>query len=299
MNIVFDDGLRLDDNYRTVLAPLLPLENAPLRLNAATSKTDGTPCSDEGFVFLTHLPIDVLKYHSEFFKFHSDAPQWFFILLNRSDHGLTDLKNAARKHDLKNCMMFHAKDMETFEAAVKEVSNAKRIIKGKTLLLSKHKRNWTADLANLLFGDNKNKYEIMDVVTMSDTNAQFLLLCGEKASDFKGMVLPDKMEPYFIFRFRDELQQFINEDALVEELAKYHHMTAERIESRLYFLDIESEIWLSKPNRTSGGDAVTDGILLWDQFGLPVSRSEYTEMNIAAAVLERHKNMEKIRKILV
>lgn len=299
MNIVLDDGLRIDDNYRAALAPLLPVENAPLKLNSETSKTDGTPCSDEGFVFLTHLPVDVLKYHSKFFEFHSDAPQWFFILLNRNDHGLTDLKNAARKHDLKNCAMFHAKDIETFEAAIKEVSNAKHITKGKTLLLSKHKRSWTTDLANLLFGDNKNKYDVMDSITMSDTDAEVLLLCGEKASDFKGIVLPDNMEPYFIFRFRDELQQFINDSAFVTELAEYHHMTAERIESRLCFVDIESEIWLSKSNKTSGEDAVSDGILLWDQFGLPVRRSEYTEMNIAAAASESHKNMEKIRKILL
>ena len=91
MNVVFDDGLRLDDEYREALAPLLPIGNAPLRLNASTSRTDGTPSSDEGFVFLTNLPVDVLKYHSFFFESHKDAPQWFFVLLNKSDHGITDL----------------------------------------------------------------------------------------------------------------------------------------------------------------------------------------------------------------
>ena len=96
MNIVFDDNLRLDDEYREALALLLPIGSAPLRLNPSTAKTDGTPCSDDGFVFLTHLPVDVLKYHSLFFESYQDAPQWFFVLLNKNDHGITDLRNAAR-----------------------------------------------------------------------------------------------------------------------------------------------------------------------------------------------------------
>lgn len=299
MNIVFDDGLCLDDGCRAALAPLLPVENAPLKLNALTSRTDGTPVPEEGFVFLTHLPVDVLKYHYDFFKLHRDAPQWFFILFNRNDHGLTDLKNAARKSDLKNCVMLHAKDREALEAAAREVSGSKRITRGKTLLLSKHRRSWTSDLAHLLFGDQKNKYDIMDSISMGETDAEVLLLCGEKISDFKGMVLPENMEPYFVFRFKDDLQQYINNEALVNELAKYHHMTAERLGSRLFFVDMESEMWLLKSNRTSGGEAVSDGMLLWDPFGLPVSRSEYTDGNIAAAALERHKDMEKIRKILL
>lgn len=67
MNIVFDDGLNLDDEYREVLASLLPIGNAPLKLNSSTARTDGTPSSDEGFVFLTHLPVDVLKYRGRFY----------------------------------------------------------------------------------------------------------------------------------------------------------------------------------------------------------------------------------------
>lgn len=297
MNIVFDDGLRLDDVYREALASLLPIENAPLKLNSLTSKTDGTPCSDEGFVFLTHLPVDVLKYHSEFFENHKDAPQWFFVLLSKNDHGITDLRNAARKHNLKNYIMFHAGSIDAFEAAIKEISNMKHIIKGKVLLLSKHKRSWISVLAKLLFDDEK-KYEIMDSVNMSDTDSETLLLCGEKITDFKGFVLPDNMEPYFVFKFKGELQHYINPAMLIAELAECYHMTTERVESRLYFVDIEGEMWLSSVNKIIGEDAVSDGILLWDRFGLPVSRNDYSETNIEMAVRRNHESIEKLRKIL-
>lgn len=297
MNIVFDDGLWIDDEYREKLTSLLPIENAPLKLDSSTSKTDGTPCSDEGFVFLTHLPVDVLKYHSEFFEHHKDSPQWFFVLLNKSDHGISVLRNAARKHNLKNCTIFHAGSIEAFDEAIKKIVATKHIVKGKALLLSKHKRIWTSSLAELLF-DGKSKYEIMDSVNMSDIDSEILLLCGETVSDFKGVNLPDNMEPYFVFRFNSELQHYINPSQLIDEIAKYHHMTTERVKSRLYFVDIESEMWLSSANKATGEDAVSDGLLLFDCFGLPVSRSEYTEANIESIAHKYHENIEQLRKII-
>ena len=297
MNIVFDDKLNLDDEYRKTLAPLLPIENAPLRLNSLTARTDGTPRSDEGFVFLTDLSVDVLKYHSQFFESHKDAPQWFFILLNKSDHGITDLRKAARKYNLKNPVLFHARNIEAFESAVNSIVSTKQITKGKALLLSKHKRTWTTDLARILFDDD-SKYEIMDSVNVADTDSETLLLCGEKITDFKEFELPGNMEPYFVFKFKGELQHYINPSTLISELAEYHHMTTERVESRLYFIDIESEIWLADTNKTTGDDAVADGILIWDRFGLPVSRTEYTEANIKTVAYRCHQNMEKLNQII-
>lgn len=297
MNIVFDDGLNLDDEYREILAPLLPVGNAPLRLNSSTAETDGTTRSAEGIVFLTHLPVDVLKYHSQFFESHKDAPQWFFVLLNKSDHGITDLKNAARKYNLKNYVQFHAGNIETFKSAVNSIVNTKKITKGKALLLSKHKRTWTTDLARILFDDD-SKYEIMDSVNAGDTDSEILLLCGEKITDFKGFELPANMEPYFIFKFKDELQLYIDPRILISELSEYHHMTAERVESRLYFVDIESEHWLADTSKTTKNDAVADGILIWDRFGLPVSRNEYTEANISEVAHSCHKNIEELKQII-
>lgn len=297
MNIVFDDGLRLDDDYREALAPLLPIGNAPLKLDSATAKTDGTPSSDEGFVFITHLPVDVLKYHSLFFEDHKDAPQWFFLLLNKNDHGIIDLRNAARKHDLKNFTLFYANNIGSFESAVNDIVNAKRIAKGKVLLFSKHKRTWINDLARILF-DDSSKYEIMDSVNTEDTDSETLLLCGEKITDFKGFELPGSMEPYFVFKFKGELQHYINPSELISEIAEYHHMTTERVESRLYFIDIESELWLSNANKHIGEDAVADGILIWDCFGLPVSRAEYTEANIKTVAFRSHKDMERLIEII-
>lgn len=297
MNIVFDDGLNLDDEYREVLASLLPIGNAPLKLNSSTARTDGTPRSDEGFVFLTHLPVDVLKYHSQFFESHKDAPQWFFVLLNKSDHGITDLRNAARKYNLKNPVLFHARNIDTFESAVNSIVNTKQITKGKALLFTKHKRDWTTDLARILF-DSEGKYEIMDSVNMAVTDAETLLLCGEKITDFKGFELPGNMEPYFIFKFKGELQHYINPNTLISELSEYYHMTAERVESRLFFVDIESENWLADTSKLVGDDAVAEGVLLWDSFGLPVSRTEYTEYNINTVACRCHENMERLKQII-
>lgn len=297
MNIVLDNGFRLDDTARKALAPLLPMGNAPLRLDASTGKLDGTPRADEGFVFLTPLPTDVLGYHSTFFTNYKDAPQWFFVLLNKGDHGITLLRNAARKHGLKSPVLFHAGNSQTFEAAVSEIISATKITKGKVLLFSKHARTWTADLARLLFDDD-HKYERMDSVNMTDTDAETLLLCGEKISDFQVPKLPGNMEPYFVFQYKGDLQQYRNPNTLISELAAYHHMTTERVKARLYFVDMESEKWLANTNKTTGEDAVKDGILIWDDFGLPVSRVAYTEANIKEIAWKSHDNMKRLMKII-
>lgn len=298
MNIVFDEGLQLEEPFRKALVPLLPAGNSPLKLHSSTSRTDGTPRPEHGFVFLTHLPVDVLKYHAEFFERHKDAPQWFFVLLSRSDHGLMELKNAARKYDLKNCTLYHAGDADAFAAAVQQIAAAGRITKGKAVFLSKHRRAWVSDLAELLFAGNAERYEIMDPVNRSDTDAEFLLLCGEKLRDFRGMALEENREPLFLFRLRESLQHYIQSDCLIEELASVYRMTPERVRGRLFFVDGESERWLSRSRRTAGAEAVSDGIILWDRFGLPLSRSEYTEPRIEASARTIREDMDALRAVL-
>lgn len=298
MNVVFDQGLSLNDDYREAFAAILPVDNAPLKLDSSTEKIDGTPIAEEGFVFLTKLEPDVLKYHCTFFERYKDSPQWFFVLLNRNDHGIVDLKNAARKCNLKNTSFFHAPNIEKFISAVDSIKNTKQIIKGKTLLFSKCKKNWTNGLARILF-DNQRKYEIMDSLNVTDSDSDTLLLCGEEISDFTGFELPGNMEPYFIFRIKGELQHYINPRTLISRLSEHYHMTTERVEHRLYFIDIEFEHWLNDVSRTTGDDAVANGILIWDSFGLPNSRSEYTDVNIEKKAKRCHENIERLKKVFL
>ena len=61
---------------------------------------------------------------------------------------------------------------------------------------------------------------------------------------------------------------------------------------------LESELWLSDANKPTGDDAVADGILIWDCFGLPVSRAEYTEANIKTVAFRCHENMEKLMELI-
>ena len=299
MNIVFDDGVMLDAKYRQALAGLLPLGNAPLKLNSLTAKTDGSLKRDEGIVFITHLPVDVLKHHILFFENYNDVPQWFFILLNENDHGLTALENAARSCGLKNHSVFYANSTENFENTVEEIAATKVAVKGKALFLSKHKKNWIKDFSELLFGDDESKYEIMCSVNMAEMDAEILLLCGESRRDFENVNIPDNMEPYFVFRFKNELQYYVNCDEFVSELASVYHMTTERVESRLFYIDMEGEKWLSKSFKTAGDEALTDGILIWDSFGLPVSRKEYSEKRIANTVQKSHESFEELKKIVL
>lgn len=299
MNIVYDYKINLDESYRKELARILPEGHAAMRLDPMTSKTDGTPDKEEGFVFITDLPNgDVMKYHSEFLKEYSDAPQWFFVLINDSGQGKNEIEFAAMKHNLKNRTIYHAKDVTAFADVISQIAAAKPTTKGKALLLSKHKCSWTADLAKILFGENENKYIIMDSVNMGDTDADVLLLCGEKASDFERISLPDGMEPYFIFNFDKELQQYINLDSFIAKLAENQNMTTERLKARLFCVNMASEQWLLKFNEYSESNFESSNILLWDRFGLPLSRKEYDDEKINSFALKFHESIDKIRSII-
>ena len=298
MNIVFDAGLELDDEYREAIAPILPIGQQPLKLDPATGKTDGTPNINEGFVFITKLPVDILKYHAEFFKNYNKAPQWFLLLINESGYGRSKLTGSALRYNLNNWVIMHADSAEALKREITKIAESTWIIKGKTLFLTKHNKDWVSDLADLLFGDDKDKYEIQTMIKnkKTETDAQNLLLCGEKAEDFKTNTLSDKMEPYFVFKFKNDLQHYINRSKIIAELAEYYSMTAERVESRLFFVDVEGEKWLSASNRPAFSEAAREEILLWDKFGLPLSHDEYAEEKIEDSLKKSHEYMELLKE---
>lgn len=297
MNIVFDAGLKLDREYREALDVLIPADNATLTLDSMTAKTDGTPNIDEGFVFVTDLPVDVMKYHIDFFAKYKNAPQWFFVLVNKSNSGLADIANAARRCDLKNYTKLHAGDLEEFKKAIEKIQASIIVSNGKVLLLSKHERAWPEQFARLICEDSE-KYEIMNSANMHESDSEYMILCGENMKDFMDMQFPCNAEPYFVFNIKSDIQFFIEHDELISEIAKCYHMTSERVLERMFFVDIENEEWLLSPNPRAGDYAAHDGVLIWDKFGLPVSRDEYTEPNIRKAAEKSRDDIEKIRNLI-
>ena len=304
MNIVFDSGLELDDLCRTALEPLLPTGSSPLCLDASTGRTDGTLKRGEGIVFVTRLPIDVMSYHSDFFRNNCDAPQWFIILLNKSGQGQYDLIAAAKKQGLKNCRVLHAPDVSSLDLIAREIASVRQVTPGKTLLLCKRELGWADELARLLSDGNGSyevglyqhlKAELSPSESQADAygDAEHFLILGERVHDFRGIELPVGCEPLFV---ADPKTVYDNE-TLISSLSKYFKLTNERVRSRLYFIDTKAALW-SVSGMPEGDSAAVLGILLCDRFGLPRSRTEYTRENITAAAESALESLSRLKVIL-
>ena len=284
MNVVIDSNVILDGLCEGYLKKLLPDGKSACILDEASGKLSGEINEDELTVFITALPIDVMKYHGDFFRRYKKAPGWFFIIKGTNSHAVSLLKNAEINYDLNKCSYFFAPDPESFRAAVEKIAEEGRRIPGKTLIFFKHNRDEgvTAQLlAKYLFDNAADKYEIAYDAVDDNTDASFLLLCGEDERDFKQVTVPEALKPIFVVVHPEKrLQQYLHPEELISLLAAAFDMTPERAEARLFFVSTEADEWYRK--RNTGINAVRNGLLMWDRFGLPVPASEYTAENIEA-----------------
>lgn len=296
MNVVFDCNVSDSLELRSALFPILPEGTVPFVLDSLKG-IKGTPDESEGIVFVTSLPTDVLGYHGTFFKKFENAPQWFIILLNENEHGVMLLKNAAIKYNLHNCKIYQLNNSDELNKTIAEIQNCRKIVSGKVLLLSKHKKASVLDFASYVFGEQKERYDIRISSNSSETDAAILLLCGHEAKDFIDVNIPEGMEPYFVLLNPErEVQQFIDSEELINRISAAYHMTTERVKSRLFFMSVKTAQWKKMPN--VGSSAVEQGILMWDEFGLPVPRKSYTSDKISAFCESTYIDEKRLKDLL-
>jgi len=296
MNIVLDYGVRLSEDELKLLSSVSEGASDVFILNPMTCRTERDLNTEDGITFITNLPNDVLRYHAEFFKAHSDAPQWVFILRGEHGNDINILKAAALEYNLKKCHFAYAPDTVSLAEEVKTAALKKLAKKGKTLLFAKRGHIWREELARILFGSDESKYILMNRREMRETDASILFICGTGESDFADVICPEGMEPYFIVNSSASLQHYINPSRLEAKLAEIYNMTVERVRERLFFVNIQNEKYLMSIEKDENTDAMAAGALIWDSFGLPVVRNEYTEENIKSFIKKEHCNVEKIKE---
>ena len=278
MNIIFDYNVSLTMEYRSALSPLLPQGLAPMILDPMTG-LKGTPNRKEGFVFVTCLPTDILNYHGNFFETYRDAPQWFVILLNKSDYGMLQLNDVRIQYGLNHFNTYFAPDLDYLVKAVGQILSEKTKVSGKVLICSKHKNADLEKLGGFLFGEDKSKYDTQVLTEEAETDASILFLCGERQNDFQNLKKPDGMDPYFVvLKPEMHMQQYLNPDNLIRFLASEYNMTAERVTKRLFFLSLQYEVLREE---LSIEESIKESeILVWDAFGLPLARKDRTAENV-------------------
>lgn len=295
MNIIFDNNLELSPEYRAAIEPVLAQGLSPLVLDSMAG-LKGTPDEKAGFLFFTSLSIDILGYHGDFLRAHNHAPQWFFVLVGDDDHGASLLKDAAIKYNLNSYKIYHASDIDSLKSSISDIVSTTIKISGKVLICSKHK-NTCHNLGQYLFGNDTGKYDCQIAGPDIKTDASVLIFCGREERDFKNVHLPQGMEPIFVVTDPERnVQQFLQPDRLFEILSNSFNMTVERVKARLYFISIKGENWRNE--KVIGGDALSKGILMWDPFGLPLSRKEYTAEKIEAFISSHYTDCKHLKELL-
>ena len=274
MNIVFDYNVDLTSEYRSALSPILPKGLAPLLLDPIAGLR-GTPDRKEGFVFVTSLPSDILNYHEKFFEKYKDAPQWFVILIHKSDQGIMRLNEAGTRYGLYNFKSYFVSDLDHFVKAVDQIASEKKKVPGKILICAKHKNTDLEKLGRFLFGEDTSRFDVQILAEALETDASILFLCGERQNDFRNLKILEGMEPYFIvLKPEMHIQQYLRPDDLICFLASQFCMTAERVMKRIFFVSLQYEMMKQK---ISVRDAIQDQeLFIWDSFGLPLPRKDYT-----------------------
>lgn len=301
MNIVIDSNIKLDRPCTEHLRRLLKKGEAPSVLNEVTGKLEGSFNETESTVFITGIPVDVMKYHGDFFRKYQAVPQWFFIVIGANTHGVALLKKAEIIYNLNSCRFYYAPTAPKLFSAIDEIAADYVSISGKTLIFFKHKKD-TADyaeqLAAYLFDGDKDKYEIAYDSIDPKSGAGALLICGEEERDFKQITVPETMKPVFaVIRPEKHLQQYLHPEHLYDLLALSFDMTAERVKTRTYFVSVVAQEWFQK--RNVGKTAAENGLLMWDGFGLPVSRSNYSADRIEGFLSDGYFDTERLKQFLL
>lgn len=295
MNIVVDYNVVLAPEYREALYPLIPKGLEPLHLDPMDG-LKGTPNAKEGFLLITALPTDILNYHGKLFETYKDAPQWFVILVNESDYGIMQLNEARMKYGLNNFKAYFAPDLDRFADIVGQIASEKMRVSGKALICSKHKNSDLETLGQFLFGDHKARYDTQSLTEEVETDASMLLLCGERKNDFQNLKIPEGMEPYYIvLKPEMHVQQYLKPDGLILFLASEYGMTTERVARRLFFISLQYEI-LKKERSVEAGMKDRE-ILVWDSFGLPLARKDYTSKTVSAFLEKNYTDGERLKKL--
>lgn len=274
MNIVFDYNVDLISEYRSALSPILPKGLAPLLLDPIAGLR-GTPDRKEGFVFVTSLPSDILNYHEKFFKEYKDVPQWFVILIHKSDQGIMRLNEVRTQYGLHNFKSYFVSDLDHFVIAVDQIASEKKKVLGKILICSKHKNPDMEKLGRFLFGEDTLRFDTQILTEVLETDASILFLCGERKNDFRNLKILDGMEPFFIILKPEmHIQQYLRPDDLICFLASEFCMTVERVMKRIFFVSLQYE--MMKEEISARDDIQNHELFIWDSFGLPLARKDYT-----------------------
>ncbi|MBQ2942571.1 MAG: hypothetical protein IJD97_10070 [Clostridia bacterium] len=247
------------------------------------SASDEVPenLTDNFVVFVTDLPVGILGYHANFFnKNKNTVKNWIVIILNKNKITINHAKICFFSPGVRVSILTDTDTPEDIQIIRDKISSAEKV-KSKTALiysirpdcekgllkelLKKLLPDWTFETASEVHGKD----------ILYQTTVSHVIIVGKTMEDFR-LPIPAGIIPFYVqTKVQENVQSYLKKDMLAENLVHYIpeslSMTSESAKKLYFFISPLYELW-----RLSKTDPRLDcRFVMWDEFGLPLSRSEY------------------------
>ncbi len=271
------------ESLASEIALKLGIEDKPLVLDSFTSPLK--ELEDDVIVYVTSMPAGLLKYHDDFFEYHKNkAGKWIVILVNDDKVTFNQLKigfsSVGTSVDIL-LWSYVKDDKEIFN----RIKSSMKINNQKVLIYSIRPCCGKKTLAQVLSSSlNEWEFQVAEENSTEDyisqTDARYIIIVGRTMEDFN-VHIPEGRSPIYVFTMPDEnIQAYLKKDELPQVLVKYvpEHLEWTPAQAQKYFFFISPlyELW-----RINNVDPTLDNnFVMWDEYGLPMMRSEYTCSNV-------------------
>lgn len=264
----------------------LKLSQEVLELSSGNIPAEGA-CEDT-VLLITTMPSGWLNYHQVFFdRFRHSVTQWIVLLLNENPYVRSHLETFMRVEGSRLHIFATNPENPDFPHIEQQIRKFCRIRQKKVLLYSRRPNCGKETLKTLLQAYLPGwEFEITDQVpavqAISNSNAAHVLIAGKDLKDFEVSV-PSEVQPLYVLTMPDKnVQQYLDRASLPRKLcltvSRYQSLTETQAADRLFFVSPLYELW----HNEKIDPRLDERFLMWDAFGLPETRVQYTKENISA-----------------
>ena len=266
-------------------------------------KENFAPINDSinSILWITSMPTGWLKYHQQFFfKYNKKIPLWIILLINGDSIVYNQLKNSIRSGI--RTKIVRVTENSNWAQIIEDIKNIKQIIPNKLLLYSIKSECGKTTLRNLLLDYLPNwTIETMEASPMINgiaaSDAAQIVIVGKFLKDF-AIDIPEGISPFYVLTMPDtNVQLYLKRNELplrlFDIIPKSLEWTTKKIASRFFYISPLYEQW-----RRAGTVPQFDSrFIMWDTFGLPFPRQDYTTDKIIS-FLSQFNQSEALTKAL-
>ncbi len=241
---------------------------------------------DDCVVFITTMPNGCLGYQKKFFDaYRHKIPLWGVLLLNDDEVIHNHLNESFRSSGLRrrifritpetdyNVLADSLTSLAAVHPRLAAVYSARLDCGRKTLirLLSEYLPDWEFQPAGNTSSHN----------SLLAAKAGQVIIIGQTLQDIFAVQLSGNIEPFYVLTMPDMNVQAYLKQASLSELMLEHGGTPEAwtlsmIKQHLFYVSPLYESWY----RTKTNPKFDSRFVMWDRFGLPCPKNEYTDKNI-------------------